>query len=322
MGRLNWDAAGHTIEDEVVYGVDANPFRLLHDTMYNHTGHKVEIWTGAGKTGTQLTETTDYTIGDEDTTLTADAGNPVYQTITVTNSAYHEATLGGPLYVWYETVGDYVDAEDTRPTVVDASADYTIRAFIGHLIVNMTTGATNRTVTLPLGSELSAGDEVEVHKVDSGTGKTTVSRSGSDTIDGVTEIDIDSQYDMARLRWTGSYWSLAEYKDHGSNAAGSWNRCADGTMRVSVHVSVPHNGDAEYTFNGSNASFPKTFASPPVTVASAWSSYWGLNENGAARILVVSDRIDYPQVKIVFAAGGISAGDAHLWYQAEGPWRA
>ena len=122
--------------------------------------------------------------------------------------------------------------ENVTPAPVKAvSTDYTITGRTDSPIINVTTGGTDRTITLPAGTSMIAGDTIEVHKVDSGTGKVTVSRAGSDTIDGVTDIDIDSQYDYAKLRWSGSYWALVEYKDHGSGSTNNWERYADGTMR-------------------------------------------------------------------------------------------
>lgn len=132
-------------------------------------------------------------------------------------------------------------------------------------INQVTTGATDVTITLPIGSTLIAGDKFEIDKVDSGAGKVTVSRAGSDTIDGVTSIDIDSQYDYAKLRWTGSFWKLLEYQDSftvsGSNATFRGNRYADGTM-VLAGSSSWSNGPT-YTWGITFAVAPTVTLGPP-----------------------------------------------------------
>jgi len=260
MGLLNWNSAGVLISDEPVYGIDANPVHLLHDTLYNHTGHKIEIYTAAAKGGTKLTEGTDYSVGDEDTDLTAEAGNPVYQTVTILNSAYHEATLGGPLYFYYETVGDYVDAEDVKPRIINKTADFTVRNTVHDLIyvIDTTSGDVTVSGAMPAAS-LHENITIGFVKSD----------SGSNIVDGLPDsLTLESQGDIATYWCDGTTWHCVQpWANHGSNSDGEWKRCADGTMICrsgSVSVSsasttpwgaIYWNGQAQ-TWN-----YPKTFVS-------------------------------------------------------------
>jgi hypothetical protein len=187
-------------------------------------------------------------------------------------------------------------------------------------MVLVTTGATDRTITLPAGSNMLTGDTVEVHKVDSGSGKVSVARAGSDTIDGVTSIDIDSQYDYAKLRWTGSYWSLIEYKDHGSNANGEWYRYADGRMVCLLNEAGPATTDTSdrnistygwsyYTKTGQSWTFPKEFATTSGLVVH------GVSSGG----LVATGTPSTTSSSIVEISVSSSAG--RLMLRADGPWR-
>ena len=114
---------------------------------------------------------------------------------------------------WYYRVLVYKPEVFTRSevgSVRNLSADYTISGRQDARIFNVTTGATDITVTLPAGADMVPGDDFEIHKVDSGTGKVIVARAGSDTIDGVTSIDINSQYHFAKLRWLGDRWAILD----------------------------------------------------------------------------------------------------------------
>jgi len=97
MNKLNYNETGTLITDEVIYGSTTTQ-KLAHDNFFN-----LEIWTGKGKTGTQLVEGTDYTLGDYDASYQA------YNSITF-DAAYD----GVKLYATYYTKGDYVDAEDVN----------------------------------------------------------------------------------------------------------------------------------------------------------------------------------------------------------------
>ena len=108
MARLNKNLSGTQITDEIINRTSSTSLGLNHDTIME-TGF--EIWTGAGGTGTQLTLTTDYTLGSEDSALSSEAGDTIYTKVAIVNGAYHSTNL----YVTYKSVGDYVDAVDGFP---------------------------------------------------------------------------------------------------------------------------------------------------------------------------------------------------------------
>ena len=108
MARLNKNLSGTQITDEIISRTSSTSPGLDHDTIME-TGF--EIWTGAGGTGTQLTLTTDYTLGSEDSALSSEAGDTIYTKVAIVNGAYHSMDL----YVTYKSVGDYVDSADGFP---------------------------------------------------------------------------------------------------------------------------------------------------------------------------------------------------------------
>jgi len=80
------------------------------------------------------------------------------------------------------------------------SADYTFATTDS--TVNGTGGVGGITITLPAAN--SAGQICIVRKVDGGAGAVTVSRAGSDTIQGATTLALAAQYDRVVLQSDGS----------------------------------------------------------------------------------------------------------------------
>ncbi len=129
-------------------------------------------------------------------------------------------------------------------------------------VFEVTTGASDRTLMLPTLAD-NTDRVIEIHKVDAGAGLVIIDGEGAETIDGVTTIDLDSQYDYARVRAGTASWHLLEYKDHGTESDGEFRRNADGTMEQS--------DGTDKTITTSNyaeaITFPITFASVPEWVA-------------------------------------------------------
>lgn len=71
-------------------------------------------------------------------------------------------------------------------------------------------GSGARTVTLPAGSSSRTGKAIWIK--DGGTAGPsaviTISRSGSDLIDGASSISIAAAYGLRCVRWTGSFWAV------------------------------------------------------------------------------------------------------------------
>ena len=72
------------------------------------------------------------------------------------------------------------------------------------------TGATDRTLTLPSASSMTA-QEITVKKIDSGTGKVTIDGNGVETIDGETTKGLYTQYSYMTLISDGSGWQVSNF---------------------------------------------------------------------------------------------------------------
>ena len=99
---------------------------------------------------------------------------------------------------------------DRRVTVDDAN--YTILA-TDKVVAQIGTMSTARTFSLPAASTVEAGAEIividESGSVDS-TNKITVQRNGTDTIDGLTQVDITKSYGSLKLICDGSNsWKIS-----------------------------------------------------------------------------------------------------------------
>lgn len=107
---LNY-STGEVISDEIIVANTSEDQFLSHDTIFD-----VEVWSGSGKTGTQLVSGTDYSL------VLPDSFNSVYNGIRfITNN-------GNSFYITYKTKGDYVDADD-----VNSKADKVVGATNGNL---------------------------------------------------------------------------------------------------------------------------------------------------------------------------------------------
>jgi len=90
-------------------------------------------------------------------------------------------------------------------TINAVSADYTILDGDGYRAIFVTTGSTDRTVTLPAAAS-NSGREIIVKKVDSGTGNVTVAGN----IDGdAGGFILDLQYEHVNVISDGTAWFIA-----------------------------------------------------------------------------------------------------------------
>jgi microcystin-dependent protein len=109
MARLDKLLTGHTITDEYFIRTGSTALGLTHDTI--RVVADLVIRTAAGGGGTLLSLTTDYTVSDEDTVLSAEAGVSVYRKVAIVNGTYQNVAL----YASYKTCGDYVTAALATP---------------------------------------------------------------------------------------------------------------------------------------------------------------------------------------------------------------
>ena len=106
----NFNNTGYDITDEVIVSDTSQSQYLEHDAIFD-----VEIWSGQGKTGTQLTSGVDFNLVD------FDSFHSVHKRLIFLSNN------GSTFYVTYKTKGDYVDADD-----VNSKADKVVGATNGN----------------------------------------------------------------------------------------------------------------------------------------------------------------------------------------------
>lgn len=96
------------------------------------------------------------------------------------------------------------------PTVVASvktvsSANYIVLDNDGYNTILVTTGASDRTITLPTAAD-NAGRILSIYKVDSGAGKTIVDGEGSETINGATTVELLFVRNSVTIICDGTSW--------------------------------------------------------------------------------------------------------------------
>lgn len=87
------------------------------------------------------------------------------------------------------------------------NADYTILDNDGYTTILVSTGATDRTITLPtLAANLNRA--IRVKKIDNGVGKVIIDGESTETIDGATTKELINQYDETEVQAGPTEWSL------------------------------------------------------------------------------------------------------------------
>lgn len=256
MAKLNYLSTGYTITDETVSRTSSTASRIGHD-LIKATGF--EIWTGSGKTGTQLTLTTDYVLSAEATDYTTKVGSTIYTKLAIVNGAYLNTTL----YISYVTVGDYASVEnvkelswDTCKTAAQWTSDNTI---------------------LGLGE---TGRETDTGKEKTGDGSTAWNSLG---------------YSLTPLSSTPSAGKVMVWPDSvaivesGSNAYGSWIKFCDGTMILRGKITTVV-GTNTYTlpqspYNSSDADGGSSTSHSYVPVAGVDGTNLAWHENRTLKVV-------------------------------------
>jgi hypothetical protein len=86
-----------------------------------------------------------------------------------------------------------------------SSADYTVTDTDGYRTIAVTTGASDRTVTLPTASA-NTDRRLTIIKADSGAGDVIIDGEGSETINGSTTVTLSGQYASLDIVCDGSNW--------------------------------------------------------------------------------------------------------------------
>lgn len=90
-----------------------------------------------------------------------------------------------------------------------SSANYTITDTDGYDVILVSTGSSDRTITLPTAAD-NTGRIIRFKKTDSGTGNVILDGEGSETIDGKTTRRIYTQYGEGELTCDGTTWHITD----------------------------------------------------------------------------------------------------------------
>jgi len=135
------------------------------------------------------------------------------------NVATALATLTIPFTAYMKTLIDDADAATARTTLdVDQAsklvakvADYTITDADGIKIVDMTTGAADKTVTLPTAAD-NDDREITLRKVDSAAGKAILNGEGAEVINDTLLWEIIKQYGYVTVKCNGTKWVVLAHE--------------------------------------------------------------------------------------------------------------
>lgn len=116
-------------------------------------------------------------------------------------------------------------------------ADYTITDGDGYRTIDMTTGASNRTITLPTLAD-NVGREIIIRKADSGAGYILIDGEGAETINGQTIFYMTAQYEAVALVATTTGWAVVNFIPRGYVSA----LCSAATPTVSANTDVDVTG--------------------------------------------------------------------------------
>ena len=174
-------------------------------------------FTGSIASSIAVKTTATYDIGGSTTGLAGIYFGANSQTVRVVPSGSMSETYTLTLPPSGGTAGYGLESDGSgtltyKPMQTDTSAksaDYTVLDDDGIKTILMTTGASDRTVTLPTASA-NSGRSITVMKVDSGAGKCTIDGEGSETINGVATCDLYTQYDRVTVVCDGSEWFRVE----------------------------------------------------------------------------------------------------------------
>jgi hypothetical protein len=192
-------------------------------------------------------------------------------------------TTNGSVGQVLRTDGSGVTSWISPVTTFAQTGSYTITDTDGYTAILITTGASDRTVTLPTAAD-NSGREITIKKVDSGAGKLTIDGESSETIDGATTVVLFKQHESITIycdgvEWhiLGSRWASGDYtpsntaatnSDGAANLSGKFTRInkdyvavagqldinPTATGAVTLDLSLPIASDFSATSDGSGTS--------------------------------------------------------------------
>lgn len=158
----------------------------------------------------------------------------------------------------YGTVKTY-NPDVTSSVHAVSSADYTVLDNDGYTLILVTTGASDRTVTLPTAAD-NVGRRIKIAKADSGTGYVLVDAEGAETINGSTsssDFAVTGQYGFVVVICDGTEWFVESLEDSGTivlSSSGSQNISGTlyysrslGNVTLSWTAALTHDSAADST---------------------------------------------------------------------------
>lgn len=142
----------------------------------------------------------DYTFASE--TLEIDIKVPVIEYQGSQNSLVGYAQANGSNLGLVQSY-----SPNMQNATASKSANYTITGVDGLATILVTTGASNKTITLPTAAS-NNGRHLTIQKVDSGTGEVIIDGALSETINGSLTIDLINQWDLVTIMCDGINWYI------------------------------------------------------------------------------------------------------------------
>lgn len=166
-----------------------------------------------------------------------------------------------------------------RATAI-SSANYTVTNTDGYDMVLVTTGASQRTITLPaVGS--NTGRLLTIKKVDSGAGSVLIDTPSTETIDGSAQLTIYGQYGKTTLLCDGTNWHIVELTDSGTylpthaNISNTTLVATYQTQWYRVQGLVTVFGNMDYNTGGATHSFTLTLPITPTAFTQTYQAGGG-----------------------------------------------
>ncbi|KKM94588.1 hypothetical protein LCGC14_1196870, partial [marine sediment metagenome] len=183
---------------------------------------------------------------------------------------------------------------------VVSSANYIVLDGDGYKVVLVTTGASDRTITLPTASA-NKRRQLTVIKADSGAGKVIIDGEGAETINGATTENLVSQYDYLKVVCDGSNWLVLDRKQSfetawllnelGGAGVGDW---------TNVHLGNDPTDPTDNLTHGLNAPISdllyKVLISTDGTDVTSfevvgWGGYDGANHLGIQKVYIDNNNV-------------------------------
>lgn len=207
------------------------------------------------------------------------------------------------------------------PTVASSvttvtSNNYTILTTDGFSTVLVSTGSSTRTITLPASSS-NVGRTVFIQKTDTGTGSVTITRAGSDTIQGFTTLTLTNQYDCATLVGVGSnLWLIQNYTPNSMIQMSGGNGYGSTATKVRRFTTTTVNIGAAMTLatdatNGTVVTIvePGLYAMIYQDTRTGSTSWMGITINAAVLTTNVQSQ---PSANILSLSTNVRAGEPGL----------